>query len=214
MAQELPTAEIAGGRVWHHRASTECGRWQTHAGGRPRARRTWEMLEKHASKVPLVSSRPLWSAAQLDKRHRELRSNSSATAGAQKPCHVRSGPSVPSLTSVPRGGGRSAGPVDLHRWWNRLPRRERLSPAEPTCVPLVAAALMRCITPPNTGCGPHHGHFVLPEELRRRLKQQLARQAEGKIHRKRRASRRELRFPQRCCWRGHRPPANGTIPRA
>ena len=149
MAQELPTAEIAGGRVWHHRASTECGRWQTHAGGRPRARRTREMLEKHASKVPLVSSRPLWSAAQLDKRHLELRSNSSATAGAQQPCHVRSGPSGPSLTSVPRGGGRSAGPVDLHRWWNRLPRRERLSPAKPSCVPLLPAGLMRCITPPN-----------------------------------------------------------------
>ena len=93
VAQELPTAEIAGGRVWHHRASTECGRWQTHAGGRPRARRTWELLGKHPSSLPLVSSRPPWSAAQLGKRHRELRSNSSATAGAQQPCSVARAPS-------------------------------------------------------------------------------------------------------------------------
>ena len=67
MAQELPTAEIAGGRVWRHRASTECGRWQTHAGGRPRARGTLDKLVIDLSTLTWISGQPVRSAARRER---------------------------------------------------------------------------------------------------------------------------------------------------
>ena len=83
VAEELPAAELADVRVWRQRHSAECGQWQTHAGGRPRARGTFDKLVTDPSASTLISGLSVRSAARRERRRpRELLWRSRATAGA------------------------------------------------------------------------------------------------------------------------------------
>ena len=126
VAEELPAAELADVRVWRQRHCAECGRWQTHAGGRPRARGTFDKLVTDPSTSTLISGLPVRSAARRERRCHESCSGEVAPRLASDGCD---GPKVLAKhrsTGPPRGGGRSAGPVGVHRWWKPLPCRWRL----------------------------------------------------------------------------------------
>ena len=149
VAEELPAAELADVRVWRQRHSAECGRWQTHAGGRPRARGTFDKLVTDPSTSTLISRLPLRSAARRERRCHESCSGEVAPRLASDGCDGRKVLAEHRSTGAPRGGGRSAGPVGVHRWWNGASAAISLSPATRRRVAAALAPLMRCITPPT-----------------------------------------------------------------